>query len=92
MYKLQLTGQSLGQGFNSRSDCMSAIIHLFSYEAKQPNLKLKTWSKQLLGSLLLTLALPGIQIQGKNWAEFSTLEVTAYILFNCSAMKQNSLT
>jgi hypothetical protein len=32
---------------------------LFFYEAKQPNLKLKTWTKQLLGYLPIAFALPG---------------------------------
>jgi hypothetical protein len=31
---------------------------LFIYEAKQPNLKLKTQPKQLLGSLPIAFALP----------------------------------
>jgi hypothetical protein len=30
--------------------------------------------------------------QDRNWAEFSTLEVTACLVCTCSAMKQNSLT
>jgi hypothetical protein len=38
---------------------MSAM-HLFCYEAKRPNLKLKTWQKQFLGSLPLAFALPGL--------------------------------
>jgi hypothetical protein len=57
MDKYQLTGQNLGRVFNSRSDCMSAT-HLFCYEAKQTNLKLKAQPKQLLGSLPLAFALP----------------------------------
>jgi hypothetical protein len=57
MDKLQLTGQNLGQFFNSRSGCMCAM-HLCSYEAKQPNLKLKTQPKQRLGSLPLAFTLP----------------------------------
>jgi hypothetical protein len=32
-------------------------MHLFCYEAKELILKLKTWPKQLLGSLLLAFAL-----------------------------------
>ncbi len=59
MDKLQLKGQSLGRVFNSRSGCMHAT-HLFGYEAKLPDLKLKTRHKQLLGSLLLDIALPGL--------------------------------
>jgi hypothetical protein len=58
MGKLQLTGQNLGPVFNSRSDCMSAN-YVFCYEAKQPNLQLKTWKKQLKGSLPIAFALPG---------------------------------
>jgi hypothetical protein len=44
MIKLQLKGRNLGQDFNYRSDRMF-VMHLFGYEAKQPNLKLKTWPK-----------------------------------------------
>jgi hypothetical protein len=49
MDNLQLTGRYLGRVFNSKSGCMCPK-HLFCYEAKQPNLKLKTRPK-LLGSL-----------------------------------------
>ncbi len=59
MDKHQLTGQNLGRDFNSRSSCMCAQ-NLCCYEAKQPNLKLKTRPKQLLGSLPLATALPAI--------------------------------
>jgi hypothetical protein len=34
-------------------------MQLYFFEAKLPNLKLKTGPKQLLGSLLLVIALPG---------------------------------
>jgi hypothetical protein len=34
-------------------------MHLCCFEAKWPSLMLKTWPKQLLGSLPLALALPG---------------------------------
>jgi len=44
MDKLQLTGQKLDRVFNSRSSCMSTI-YLYCYEAKWPNLKLKTKPK-----------------------------------------------
>jgi len=60
MDKIQLTGQNLGRVFNSRSDCKSPM-HLFGYEAKQ--LKVKTRPKQLLGSLPLTFALPGLSFE-----------------------------
>jgi hypothetical protein len=58
MDKLQLTGQNLGRVFNSRSGRVHALQLHFS-ETKQPNLKLKTRPKQLLGSLPLVIALPG---------------------------------
>jgi hypothetical protein len=35
-------------------------MHLCSYEAKLTNLKLKTHSNQILGSLLLDIVLPGL--------------------------------
>ncbi len=57
MDKLQSAGQSLGRVFNSKSGCMCAG-HLFCYKPKQLNLKLKTWPKQLLGSLPIAYALP----------------------------------
>ncbi len=46
-----------GPSFNYTSDRMF-VMHLFGYEAKQPNLKLKTRPKQLLGYLPLVFALP----------------------------------
>ncbi len=51
MDKLKLTGQNLGPVFNSRCGCKCAM-HLCRYEAKRPNLKLKSQPKQLLGSAL----------------------------------------
>jgi hypothetical protein len=55
--KLRLTGQNLCQVFNSglRGAC---IYHAIAHIMKQLNLKLKTWPKQLLGSLPLAFALP----------------------------------
>ncbi len=50
-------GRALGQVFNFRSGCMHTM-HLRSGVAIQPNLELKTWPKQLLGSLHLVIALP----------------------------------
>jgi hypothetical protein len=35
-------------------------VHFSCYEAKWPSLKLKTWPKQLLGYLLLDIALPNL--------------------------------
>jgi hypothetical protein len=56
MDKLKLTGLALGRVFNFRSDCMHTMHLLPSLEI-QPNLELKTQPKQLLGSLLLVMAL-----------------------------------
>jgi hypothetical protein len=39
---------------------MRHTMHLRPGVAKQPNLELKTWPKQLLGSLPLVFALPGL--------------------------------
>jgi hypothetical protein len=55
--KLQITGQNLDRVFNSRSGRVHAKQLHFS-ETEQPNLKLKTRIKQLLGSLPLYIALP----------------------------------
>jgi hypothetical protein len=46
-----------GLSFNSRSGCLCAL-DLLCRKAIRPNLKLKTWPKQLLGSLPLDIALP----------------------------------
>jgi hypothetical protein len=46
----------LGQVFNFRSGCMHTM-HLLPSVAMQPNLKLKTRPKQLLGSLPLVIVL-----------------------------------
>jgi hypothetical protein len=59
MGKLQLAGQYMGRAFNSRSGCMCPK-HLLCYEAKQPNLNLKTRRKQLFGSLPIAFALPSV--------------------------------
>jgi hypothetical protein len=57
MDKLQLTGQNRARIFNSRIGCVRAML-LCCYKAKQPNLKLKTWARQLLGYLLLAFVFP----------------------------------
>jgi hypothetical protein len=57
MDKLQLTGQNLGQVFNPKSSHWHAA-YLWCYQIKLPNLKFKTWPMQLLGSLMLDIALP----------------------------------
>jgi hypothetical protein len=59
MDKLKLTGLNLDRVFNSRLGraCIDqAIVHI----TKQPNLKLKTQPKQLLGYLPLAFALPDV--------------------------------
>jgi hypothetical protein len=94
MDKLKLTGQNLGQVFNSRLGhaCIGhAIVHI----ANEPNLKLKTRPKQLLGSLPLAFALPGLRCQSisgvKNGStlksngasyfhQFAILSTTIYLL------------
>jgi hypothetical protein len=43
---------------------MCHTMHLQPGVAKQPNLELKTWPKQLLGSLPLVIALP---IENLSW-------------------------
>jgi hypothetical protein len=48
---------NLGRVFNSRSGCMY-VMNLCCYEAKQPNLNLKTQPKQLLGYCPLAFVLP----------------------------------
>ncbi len=57
MDKLQLTGQNLGQIFNFRFEHLHAY-HFWWYQVKLPNLNSKTRPIQLLGSLLLVIALP----------------------------------
>jgi hypothetical protein len=57
MDKLQLTGQNLGRVFNFSNGHLHAAIYLM-LSLKLPNLQLKTWPKQLLGSLPLVIALP----------------------------------
>jgi hypothetical protein len=57
MDKLQLSGQNLGRVFNSRGGHVYAM-RLSVYYSKLPNFKLKTWPKQLLGSLLLDIETP----------------------------------
>ncbi len=61
MGKLQLTEKNLGRVFNSRSGCM-CVMHLNCYEAKWPDLRLKTRPKQLVGYLPLAFALSSIII------------------------------
>jgi hypothetical protein len=59
MDKLKLTGQNLGRVFNSRLSRAyvgNEIVHI----SKQPNLKLETRPKQLLGSLPLIFELPDL--------------------------------
>jgi hypothetical protein len=57
MDKIMLTGQNLVRVFNSRLG-RACIRNVIVDITKQPNLKLKTWSKQLLGYLPLAFVLP----------------------------------
>ena len=70
MDKLWLTGRALGRVFNFRSGCMETM-HLLPSVAIQPNLELKTWPKQLLGSLPLVIVLP--ELTQKYWQVTNTL-------------------
>ena len=58
MDKLQLKGRNLGLVFNFRGGHLHSA-HLWRFQVKLPNLKLKTQPKQLLGSLVLEITLPG---------------------------------
>jgi hypothetical protein len=59
MDKLQLTGQNLGRVYNFRNGCLYGV-HFLCYGAKLPNLKLKTQTKQFIGSLPLDSSLPDL--------------------------------
>ncbi len=59
MDKLKLTGWNLGQVFCSRLGC-TCIGHAIVRKSKQPNLKLKTQPKQLLGYLPLAVVFPEV--------------------------------
>ncbi len=59
MEKLKLTGRNLRQVFNSRLG-RAFIGHAILHITTQPNLKLKTRPKQLLGYLLLDFILPDL--------------------------------
>jgi hypothetical protein len=97
MDKLNLAGQNLGRVFNSR--CRHACLCNAITLTKQPNLKLKTWPNQLLGSLpLLSRSLiknnfdrdivGARKLTGDNqevvWAKFSTLG--SAVLYECICM------
>jgi hypothetical protein len=62
--QLQLTGHNLGRVFNFRFDHLQAE-HFRCYQIKLPNLKFKTWPKQLQGSLSLVITLPRVGLE--NW-------------------------
>ncbi len=61
--KFLLKGQNLEQVFNSRS-VRTRVMHFCCYEAKLPNLKLKTLIRQVLSSLPLDVAFP---VPGTDW-------------------------
>jgi hypothetical protein len=52
--------------FSTLKVAAACILHLLSGVAIQPNLELKTRPKQLLGSLLLVIALPAISAVDAN--------------------------
>ncbi len=64
MDKFKLTGQNLGRVINSRVG-HAGISYAMVYTKIQPNLKLKAWPKQLLGSLPLGFALPALAVNIK---------------------------
>jgi hypothetical protein len=61
MDKLQLIRKNLGRVFKFRNGHVHAV-HFLCYRVKMPNLKLKTWPKQLLGFLPLDIALLNVGI------------------------------
>ncbi len=65
MDKLQLPGRNLGRVFNSRSSCVRSA-QLRCFETKLPNLMLKTWPRQLLGSLPIDIMLSGSTNYGQT--------------------------
>ncbi len=62
MDKLKLKGRNLGRVFKSRLGCFGIDKELYTF-LKQPNLKLKTRPKKLLGYLLLAFKLPAFALQ-----------------------------
>jgi hypothetical protein len=58
----EMTGRTLGLVYSSRSGRIHAM-HLLSSGAIRPNLVLKTWPEQLLGSLPLNTT-PRIDVSG----------------------------
>jgi hypothetical protein len=61
MDRLQLTGQNMGRVFYFRYGRVRAV-HFLCLGVKLPNLKMKTQPKQVLGSLLLDIALPYLRL------------------------------
>jgi hypothetical protein len=57
--------------------------HLWVFLLKLPNLKLKTWPKQLLGSLPLDIALPALYVFEKH-----LIRKTSVSQFNLKALKK----
>jgi hypothetical protein len=57
IFIVQAPGQSLCRVFNFRNGCVHDV-HFHCYGLKLPNLKLKTWPTQLLGSPPLENVLP----------------------------------
>ncbi len=80
MDKLQLTGRNLGQVFYCRLG-RTCIGHAFVQITKQPNLKLKTQAKQLLG--FLPLAFCALWHNGLN------LDNQYIFLYQCNSSMKN---
>ncbi len=59
--KLQITGQNLGRVYYFKYGRVHAV-HFIRLGVKLPNLKLKTWPKQVLGSLPLDITLPAVML------------------------------
>ncbi len=74
MQNLNQQEQNLGRIFNTRIGRIH-VTHLFGYEAKLPNLKLKARPKQLLGYLSLDILFPP---PPTNW-NFIHLVIDTYL-------------
>jgi hypothetical protein len=68
---MSIAFRDLGLVFNFRSGCVHAM-HLYYFETKLPNLKLKTRPKQLLGSLPLDIAPPKLYQQATKTESIPT--------------------
>jgi hypothetical protein len=65
---------------------MRHTMHLRLGVAKQPNLELKTWPKQLLVSLPLVIALPVLAVEVGTALTWSACLVSLATLFRLSSL------